>query len=458
MRATSHLSCTAFFVVLAAVVMAVAGAAFGAATTRAAPGSFVWAKVSDPTPLNDGLYCCAAGSRAVYAAGTTGWKSGDPTAVDMWVVKYRASGAQAWSRIWAGPDGRAEDLSAMVADAAGNVYVAGRTERSTGRPDSVVLKYDGHGTLKWATILAVEPVQPDEARAIGLDAHGNVYVVGMAYRTGNWDVYTGKLRPSDGASLWTSWYDSSGYDTGWSLAVTPAGVCYAGGTTGNDPATTAALLIKTRASGSTAWARTWNGVAGKADTWDTVSLAPSGNVVVGGEHDVLGPSDFVAATYTVQGSLKWARTWSSPGFVEDYPSGVAVALDGGIWMSGITDRAADGRRGALVKWSPAGKLRFARVVGTTARPAQLRALTVDQSGNAYVVGTAAAEAGGTWDLLAAKYSAKGRLGWRSRAGFGAGTSNSLDDIVLGGTGFLYASGSVDEDAVNGRAVVVKIRR
>jgi len=111
----------------------------------------------------------------VYACGTTGWIKEDLTSTDIWVVRYRANGTVAWSRTWGGPDGRSDDAEGMVVDRAGNVYVAGSTVRAAGSRDSVVLKYTPSGALKWATVYAASALE-DEARSIGLDAAGKVYV------------------------------------------------------------------------------------------------------------------------------------------------------------------------------------------------------------------------------------------------------------------------------------------
>ena len=132
----------------------------------------MWKKALNPTTTGDALYLCARGQGdAVYAGGA----QGSPGAIDIWLVKRAATGAAGWSRSWTGPDGRTDEARDMVVDNAGNVFMCGTTQRTAGDTDSVVIKYDAAGTLKWATIYDPEGLA-DAAGAIGLDAAGDVYV------------------------------------------------------------------------------------------------------------------------------------------------------------------------------------------------------------------------------------------------------------------------------------------
>jgi hypothetical protein len=451
MRFTSRLALAALVAALVIVSFAVAAAVAGAA-----PGSFVWKRALDPTTKGDGLYLCARGPAAsVYACGSLGW---EPAAAgDIWLVKYRAVGTQAWSRTWSGPDGLDDDAQAMLADAKGNVYVAGRTKRSLNHWDTVVLKYDAGGHLKWQTIYTADVTGTNEARTIGLDAAGDVYIAGTAVRAGNSDAFTARFRRSDGARRWTCWYDSGGQDTVWAMTVTGAGDCYAAGAATVSGHDSNALLVKSRASGLLAWGKTWNDAQSKDDRWATVNPMPGGGVVVAGAAGDYGSEDAVVRRYSATGQPKWTRFWSSTGTADDRAVDTAVAGDGSVLVAVATVRGTAGYRGALVKWSAAGTRRFARTIGSSAKPVLLYALTLDGSGNAYLSGALAA-AGGGYDLLATKYSAAGQLRWRSSAAYAGTNKDGLDDIVLGSSGYLYACGWMAWDAVNGRGVVVKIRR
>lgn len=377
-------------------------------------------------------------------------------AADIWLVRYTARGAKAWSQTWNGPDGLSDEAEALVTDGRGNVYLAGRTRRDINHWDSLVLKYDAAGHLKWQVIYVADVTGANEATAIGLDSAGDVYIAGTAFRAGGFDAFAAKFRGTDGAHRWTCWYDSGGMDTAGSIAVTGR-ECYLAGDTEVVGQDSDALLFKVGATGALAWWKTWDDPQAGDDDWDVVRPMRGGGVVVVGSAGEYLSGDAVVARYTAAGLAKWTRTWSSSGTAGDQADDIAVAGDGSIWVGIATARGAGSDRAALVKWSASGAQRFARTIGSGTKPAQFRALTLDGSGNAYLVG-ALGSAGGGFDALAAKYSAAGKLRWRSTAAFAGNKGDALDDVVLGGPGYLYACGSLAWDADNGRGVVVKIRR
>jgi hypothetical protein len=427
-------------------------AAFGAGAARAAPGSFVWRRTLDPTARADEVWLCARGPHAsVYACGTRGW----PDTTRVWLVKYTAAGKKAWSRSWAGPAGLMGDVYDIAVDSAGSVYVAGRTRPTASVWDSALLKYDASGHLKWADTWAAS-AQDDEMRAIALDAAGNVYVAGNGVRSGDWDIFTAKYRPTDGVQQWATWYDGSGYDSGFDIAVDHSGVSYVAGNTNNLAQPDEALLVKTSASGAFVWAKTWGTGAVSHDEWLDVAIARSGAVLVAGETSD-ADSDLAVASYTAAGARTWVHTLNSGGAYDDYLEDSAVARDGSLWMIGYTQRAGGSARGELLRWTPAGTVAFGRIIGTGRKPVELRSLTLDDHDNAYLAGDVKAAGGGT-DALAMKYTPGGALRWRSSAAFAGKTQDQLFDIVPGGPGFLYGCGAVAEGAADARGLVVKLRR
>ena len=445
----------ALIVVLALVIAAgAAGAGAAPASAGAGPGAFVWTAPLDPTSSGDALYLCAQGpSATVYACGTQGW----PAAIDIWLVKYTAAGVKSWSQVWAGPEGLADNAEGMAVDGAGNVFVCGSTKRSLNATDSLLLKYDASGTLQWAKTYDPEGLS-DGATAIGLDSAGNVYLAGWSEKPGaKRDVYAAKFRSSDGERLWTSWYDSPAYDHAWRIAVTGAGVSYIIGESYASNGLPDALLVKTTATGHVAWAKRWNGPRDRCDAWEAVALSRSGSVCVAGGTDYLGSSDIVAARYSSSGKRLWLRTWGSNGGYGDFARDLAVDGDGNAWVAGYTELGDGAMTTALVRWNALGQRRLVRVIGSVTTAADLHAVTVDAQGNAYVAGTMFVTGGG-WDLLAAKYSASGRRSWLSTWGSAGVSDDGLDDLVLGGPGALYGCGTVGTDSADSRGVLVKIRR
>ena len=455
MSTTSRLALIALTVALVLVVAAVAAGAAGAA-----PGSFVWKKVLDPSKKNDSLYLCERGpDGSVYACGTT--RGINLGGADIWLVKYKSGGGKAWSRTWNGPARRADFAEGIAVDAAGNVYIAGGTEPSSGGGfDTVVLKYDAAGHRKWAKVYAADPTGTNQARAIALDPLGGVCVAGVAYRSGSQDAYAARFR-ANGKRRWTCWYDGGGYTSVSSVAVSSLGECFVAGSFAPSGQDYDAFVLKTTAAGAPAWVRPWDSGADANDGWSSVAVSQYGGVAVAGSADYSATGDMAVARYSALGVQRWAHTWSSPGTYSDDASDLAIARGlGYIWVAGRTYVGAGGYRGALIKYNDAGVQLAARTMGSGTKSVTLYALTLDPAGNAYMAGAVQAATGG-WNPLAMKYLANGKPGWEASVGFPGKTDDDFNDITLGPSGTVYACGAIgfkEMGAVDTRALLVKIRR
>ena len=461
MRATSHSARMLLVFALVALSVLAASAWLGAGESRAGSGSraILWKHVLNPTSGGDGLWQCApAPGGGVYACGTTGWIYEDLTSTDVWVVRYKANGKQAWSRTWNGPDGRAEDMNAMVADATGDVYVAGATVRATGDRDTVLLKYLPDGTLAWATVYPASAGE-DEAESVGLDGSGHVYVGGSLSVGGNGNAFVARFSCATGVRDWTAVYDSGDYDWGWRLAVTRAGESYVCGQTKTTLTGYDGLLVKVTADGVVAWARATSGRGAGDEYWDTVTPARGGGVLLAGEMNGTADSSEVAvARYSRGGARSWLKVWAPPGGGRAYVNGAALAKDGGLWVTGEVSRSGGADdRGFLGRWSAGGARRFAHVIGTKSHQVRYYDVQLDGAGNAYVAGAALASATG-WDALLAKYSQSGALLRRKTTSFGGKHDDEFDRACLGPSGSIYAVGLGAEDTPDSSGVVARIRR
>jgi hypothetical protein len=123
------------------------------------------------------------------------------------------------------------------------VAVAGTTRRSldgahAGGADAFVRVYGRDGTLAWARQFGTNA--EDEARAVGVDAAGNVVVAGftegslVGFGAAGRDGFVRKFDP-DGATRWTEQFGTAGSDTINALALDePTGEIAVGGSTSGD--------------------------------------------------------------------------------------------------------------------------------------------------------------------------------------------------------------------------------
>ncbi len=184
-----------------------------------------------------GVATDAAGN--VYVAGyTTGGLDGNVNAggIDLFVVKYDATGAKQWTRQMGTPS---NDLANGVAtDAAGNVYVAGATyggldgNVNAGGTDLFVVKYDAAGAKQWTRQMGTA-----DARGVATDAAGNVYVAGRTIggldgnvNAGGSDLFVVKY-DATGVKQWTRQMGTPSFDGAQGVATDAAGNVYVAGFT-----------------------------------------------------------------------------------------------------------------------------------------------------------------------------------------------------------------------------------
>jgi len=172
--------------------------------------------------------------------------SGSPTG--PFVAKYNSSGTQLWKKVMAG-NNSFDEASGVDADAAGNVFVAGRFGASTldfgtltlTNPGTLirgfVAKFDPSGNALWAKLAGSRAFDVDVA------ADGSAYFTGFHSSTAN-TLGTNFLTAVSGLDLWIAKFDAAGNaawitnsgtsasDIGRAIVQTPGGSTFAIGEAG----------------------------------------------------------------------------------------------------------------------------------------------------------------------------------------------------------------------------------
>ncbi len=114
----------------------------------------------------------------------TGFSNQGATGMDLLTIKYNSAGAEQWVRpLNVGGDDRAYD---MTMDAAGNIFLAGKTTAYGTSDDFLSCSYSSNGDFRWLMAYNNSAANGnDYATRIITDAAGNVYVTGASNGAGN---------------------------------------------------------------------------------------------------------------------------------------------------------------------------------------------------------------------------------------------------------------------------------
>jgi len=380
----------------------------------------------------------------------TGGSYGSGTDFDYATVKYNAAGAQQWEARYENPASGDDIAMALAVDAAGNVYVTGRSYGGAGTVyDYATVKYDASGAEQWENRYNNAPVNGDDrAYALAVDGAGNVYVTGRSEGSGTGGDYATVKYDTNGNKQWVARYDgpASSGESATALAVDGAGNVYVTGICDFLNSTTGDYCtIKYNAAGAQQWVRRYNGPANDYDSASALAVDGAGNVYVTGESTGSGTArDYATVKYNALGVQQWAVRYNNVA-VNGNDGAAALALDGAgnVYVTGRSEGSGTGENYATVKYNAAdGAQQWVRRYDAASLTDAGNALAVDGAGNVYVTGQS--EGSGTdYDYATVKYNAAGVQQWAARYD-GPVPFSSYDyanALALDGAGNVYVTGS-----------------
>lgn len=328
-----------------------------------------------------------AGGSVIMVGGTYGGLEGEQHYgnSDAFIVSLLPhNGSTVWVRQFGSP---ADDIATGVASVGDAIFVVGRTDGSIfgahgGGSDAFTAKYDSSGVLAWVHQLS-SPGN-DEASAVSVGNEGSVFVVGRT------DSVLGGQESFGGVDAFVARYDSNG---------------------------------------TLDWIRHLGG-PGDDSAEGVVNTSDGGAIIVGryagNSNSHFGGDDAFVARYSVTGEQSWFKTIATS--MTDMANGVAVGVDGEIYVAGATDGSlADqenmGQLDAFIcRLTDAGELVWARHLWTNGYDVA-NAVAVGDDGAVVIAGYTggtlgtAPNAGGS-DTFIAKYRQNGELLWTQQLGTG----------------------------------------
>lgn len=337
------------------------------------------------------------------AQGTVDYGSGPTTGGggnDLFILKLTPSGSLLWVKR---PAASGVDSGHGIAvDSSDNVLVVGNFYGTTtygttpltsaGLGDAVVAKLDPSGQFLWAKRFG--GAQLDDARAIGADKLGNVWVTGIFRATvdfgsgpsltavGNQDIFALQLDAATGSTKRVRQWGGSGYNQGFDLAVVPStnNVIIAGSFTGSTnfgggvvtaQGTDDPFLVMLDSSGQHVWSRTLHGSG--TESIQSIAVDSAGRIVAAGTFT--GSLDAMVGTLVAAGSgvidgfvlltdslgqPTWAKSLGSTGPDGAYATcwsssgrfGIAGYFSNSVDFGGGTRSSAGGNDGFVAFYGP----------------------------------------------------------------------------------------------------------
>ena len=324
-----------------------------------------------------------------------------------------------WVARYNSPDNSDDYAKAMTVDASGNVYVTGHSRNSSSHYDYATTKYDSDGIEQWVARYNGPGNYHDTSKAIAVDAIGNVYVTGCSYgdETG-YDYATIKYN-SDGVEQWVARYNNpdNSNDIVYTMVLDEFGNVYVTGESDDDTNRLNYTTIKYDNDGSRLWTAVYNGPANYNDSARAITLDTLGNVYVTG-YSYSGEEtreDYATVKYNSSGRQLWVARYAGPTSPPyssyDIANAIAVDAAGDVYVTGYSDGGVTSYDYATIKYNSNGIEQWeARYNGPIDKYDYARSIVVDKFGSVYVTG----DSENLWtrqDYATVKYDSSGSQLW-----------------------------------------------
>jgi hypothetical protein len=337
---------------------------------------------------------------------------------------------------------RSDSGTSIAVDTAGNAYVTGTTA-STDFPlvnamnphltGAFVTKFAADGSsLVYSTFIG--GTGGERGQGIAVDSAGDAYVIGITNSVdfptvnpvqskygGKGDAFIAELNPTGSAFVYSTFLGGSGSDTGWSIAIDPAGNTYATGFTYSTDFPTVGAIQPSLSGGASAGFVAKISAGGSALTYSTylnyvngrgIAADESGDAYVTGsagngfttttgayQPTFIGTGDAFVAELNPSGSAFVYSTYLGANNGQTFAWGIAVDASEDAYITGATistdfptvnpAQSCGAKEGGafVTKFNAGGSaLVYSTFVGQCAA-ASGSGIAVDSEGNAYVTGS-----------------------------------------------------------------------
>jgi uncharacterized delta-60 repeat protein len=321
----------------------VTGASYGSGTNHDyatikynSAGDTIWVRRYHG-PVNGESFAYAIAVDTLGNSYVTGMDVGSGSGADYATIKYNSNGDTVWLRRYNGPANNTDDASAIAVDRTGNVYVTGSSRSANAFDDYVTIKYNSNGVQQWVARYNGAGNDADEAKAIAVDAQGNVYVTGYSYSSGTNNDYLTIKYNSSGDTAWVRPFNGSGNsaDYAYAIAVDESSNVYVTGGSYGSGTSLDITTVKYNSTGVREWLTRYNGSGNSSDVAYAMVLDNAYNIYVTGTTYSTGTNgDYATIKYNPSGIAQWVRRYNGPGNGDDAASAIAIDNANNIYVTG----------------------------------------------------------------------------------------------------------------------------
>lgn len=383
---------------------------------------------------------------ALYVAGSS---EGDGTDKDFTVVSLDSSMKERWVYRYNGPGNSLDEANSVVADADGNLYVAGFSTGIQTGEDFTVVSLSASGEERWVYSYDGPEKGSDRARSVAIGTDGNLYVAGFRDASGlernTVDDLVVISLTSSGAQRWIYCHDGPARSS--SIAVGPDGNLYIAGRIKG--IYTDFTVISLTPLGSERWVYRYTGPGDFWDCANSIIIGTDDNVYAAGYSNGagdVGERDFTVVSLTSSGKERWVYRYNGPGNNLDEANSVAMGTDGNVYIAGYSTGIETDKDLTVISLTPLGGERWVyRYNGPGNSWDMAECIAVGLDGSVYAAGT-------SWppyvqyDFTVIKLSQSGeKLGRSVWAGSGYSHGGIALSAVVGTNGNIYVAGYIGWD-------------
>ena len=262
----------------------------------------------------------------------------------------------------------------------------------------------------------------NEASAMAMSPDTTVVVTGFSVGSDfSRDIYTMKIRRSDGGEVWGKrWSGATGSrDEANAIAVDDSGNVFVAGRTYSAATDTDFVVIKYGSDGTQLWTKTYDN-SGVDVAQVVVADQHGGCFVTGYSNAGTGNSnqDYLTIHYDAAGNQRWVSRMDGTGHGNDYPTAMILGYAGHLYLTGYSWGGATSQYDYLtvrLDTVNGDTVWTRRYDGTATAPKADYAYDITQDDSQYVYVTGRAGEQGTWyDATTIKYNPAGTAMWVNR--------------------------------------------